>query len=257
MSLTGMILKYAAPVPKIESFERYLFIGPHPDDIEIGAGAAAARLRAMGKQVSFVICTDGRYGLENAPAGTTSQELIEIRRQEAIASAAVLGVSDVTFLDFSDGGFYDPEDLFAALAKTAGEKKPDIIFAPDPSVTSECHTDHLNAGTAARKLAFFAPFEGIMKQYGAESAPVKAIAYYMTAKPNRFIASAPYLSLQHEAVFGCHKSQFPDGCDDITSISLYLKLRAYDFGIRSLKGKAEGFRVLGRTHMHCLPEAGS
>ena len=39
-------------------------------------------------------------------------------------------------------------------------------------------------------------------------------------------------------------------------MALYLKLRAADFGLRSLSGKAEGFRVLGRTQMHCLPEAG-
>ena len=257
MSLTKIILKYAAPVPKIESFQRYLFVGPHPDDIEIGAGGAIAALRKMGKEISFVICTDGRYGMEHAPSGTTPEELIEIRKQESIASAKVLGVSDVTFLGYSDGGFYDYGELLASLAKVIGEKKPDIIFAPDPAVTSECHIDHLNAGSAARQLAFFAPFADIMKQYGAESAPVQAVAYYMTAKPNRFLPVGPYLSQQLYSVFGCHKSQFPDGCDDISSISLYLKLRAYDFGIRSMKGKAEGFRVLGRTQMHCLPEAGN
>ncbi len=257
MSLTKAVLKFAAPVPKIESFERYLFVGPHPDDIEIGAGATIAALRKMGKEVSFVICTDGRYGLDYAPEGTTPQDLIEIRKQEAIASAAVLGVSDVTFLGFSDGGFYDPKDLVSALAKVIGEKKPEILFAPDPSVTSECHIDHLNAGTAARQLAFLAPFAEIMKQYGAECAPVKAIAFYMTAKPNRFVHTGPYLKQQSEAIFGCHKSQFPEGCGDISSISLYLKLRSFDFGIRSFKGKAEGFRVLGRTQMHCLPEAGN
>ena len=46
------------------------------------------------------------------------------------------------------------------------------------------------------------------------------------------------------------------GCGDAQSIPLYLKLRSIDFGIRSLKGCAEGFRVLGVTQMHCLPEAG-
>ena len=44
MSLTSLIIKFAAPLPDIESFERFLFIGPHPDDIEIGAGATAAKL---------------------------------------------------------------------------------------------------------------------------------------------------------------------------------------------------------------------
>ena len=45
-------------------------------------------------------------------------------------------------------------------------------------------------------------------------------------------------------------------CADAKSISLYLRLRSADFGLRALCGAAEGFRVLGRTQMHCLPEAG-
>ena len=36
----------------------------------------------------------------------------------------------------------------------------------------------------------------------------------------------------------------------------YLKLRSIDAWIRSLKGRAEGFRVLGPLHMHCCAEAG-
>ena len=52
MSLTSLALRFAAPPPKIEDYERYLFLGPHPDDIEIGAGATAARLAAAGKQVT-------------------------------------------------------------------------------------------------------------------------------------------------------------------------------------------------------------
>ena len=62
MGLTKLVLKFAVPVPKVESFERYLFIGPHPDDIEIGAGATAAKLAAMGKEVCFLVCLDGRFG---------------------------------------------------------------------------------------------------------------------------------------------------------------------------------------------------
>ena len=38
MSLLKMILKAAVPIPQLEAFERVLFVGPHPDDIEIGAG---------------------------------------------------------------------------------------------------------------------------------------------------------------------------------------------------------------------------
>ena len=42
MSITKLALKFALPLPQLESYQRFLFIGPHPDDIEIGAGATAA-----------------------------------------------------------------------------------------------------------------------------------------------------------------------------------------------------------------------
>ncbi|MBR3137292.1 MAG: PIG-L family deacetylase [Clostridia bacterium] len=255
MSLTRLVLRFAAPVPQVESFQRYLFVGPHPDDIEIGAGATAAKLTAAGKQVTFLVCTDGRFGLEHAPKGTTTETLAKLRQAEARASAQALGVTDVRFLDFSDGGFYDFETLVKAMAQIVGDVQPELIFAPDPGVTSECHIDHRNAGEAAKRLAFFAPFPEVMAQYGAAPAPVQALAFYMTAKPNRFVRTNGLLHQQLDAIL-CHRTQFPQDSEAFKSLSLYLKLRSVDFGLRSLKGRAEGFRVLGQTHMHCLPEAG-
>ena len=256
MSLTSLALRFAAPPPKIEQFDRILFLGPHPDDIEIGAGATAAKLAAAGKAVTFLICMDGRYGLEHAPAGMTSEQLVGLRRAEAIASAKALGVEDVRFLDLCDGGFYDFDELLRGAARVAGELKPQLIFAPDPDVTSECHVDHRRVGECAKRLGFFAPFAEIMARWGAESAPVEALAFYMTAKPNRFVETRGLLPRQTEAIFSCHQSQFPRGCAEAKSIALYLRLRSADFGLRALCGAAEGFRVLGRTQMHCLPEAG-
>lgn len=251
------ILKLAVPVPKIETYQRFLFVGPHPDDIEIGAGATAAKLSAMGKDICFLICMDGRFGDSNAPEGIRGEKLVALRKQEAIASAAMLGVKDVRFLDLCDGGFYDQKDLVEGIARIVGEFRPDVILAPDPDVTSECHADHLNVGRAAKQVAYFAPYSGIMAGYGAKAAPVQALALFMTAKPNRFVNTRGYLKLQLRSVFGCHLSQFPEGCADAKSIPLYLKLRAIHFGLRSGKGCAEGFRVLGVTHMHCFPEAGN
>ena len=79
MSLTRIALKFAAPLPRLESFDRYLFIGPHTDDIEIGAGATVSRLTSLGKQVAFLICTDGRFGDENT--SLRCDELVQARRQ--------------------------------------------------------------------------------------------------------------------------------------------------------------------------------
>ena len=256
MSLVKMILKAAVPIPKIEEFQRFLFVGPHPDDIEIGAGATAAKLAAMGKEICFLVCLDGRFGDGSAPEGIRGDRLVEVRKQEAVASAAMLGVTDVRFLDLSDGGFYDQADLIRGIAQVVGDFQPDVLLAPDPDVTSECHADHRNVGAAVRQIACFAPYPGIMAGYGAKAAPVKALAYYMTAKPNRFVGTRGYLQLQLNSIFQCHRSQFPEGSAEGSAIQLYLKLRSVDFGLRSGKFCAEGFRVLGPTHMHCLPEAG-
>ena len=266
MGITKTVLKLAAPLPAIEKYDRYLFVGPHPDDIEIGAGATAVKLASMGKTVCFLIVTDGRYGDGHLWEGVSEEEVIRIRKEESLGSANYLGVTDVRFLDFSDGGFYEEKDMCRAIAQVIGDFKPQVIFAPDPCVSSECHVDHLNVGNVIRRLAYVAPYQGIMKGYGADIAPVEALAYYMTAKPTRFVGTTGFFKRQCRSILRFHKSQFFDlssgyetkvsGKGDFATIELYLRLRALDFGLRSGHLMAEGFRVLGRTHMHCLPEAG-
>ena len=248
MSLIKTILKYAAPAPQIGEFQRYLFIGPHPDDIEIGCGATACKLASEQKDICFLICIDGRYGTANMSIGP--EEMAEVRKKEAGLSASYLGIDDVRFLDLCDGGFYEYKDLVAGIQKVIGEFKPDIIFCPDPDVTSECHIDHLNVGKAVKTCAYLAPYKNITANYGADSSDVKAIAFYYTAKPNRFVDVRGQLERQIESIFGFHKSQFPEGCDDAKTIPTYIKLKYYFYAGR------EGFRCLGRTQMHCFPEGG-
>ncbi len=256
MGITKLALKFAAPFPKVDSFERYLFVGPHPDDIEIGAGATVAALAAQGKSICFLICTDGRYGTINLKEEISEEELIQIRRDEALRSAATLGVKDVRFLDFCDGGFYEQNELIKKIAGVISSFQPDIIFAPDPAPISECHADHLNVGKAVQSLAINACLPGIMKKLGTEPCPLKALAFYMTAKPNAYMKTTGYFNKQIAALFDNHLSQYPEGCPDRDAIRLYLKLRAKDFGLRSFHITAEGFRMLATIHMHCLPEAG-
>lgn len=255
MSLTRLALRFAAPLPKLTGHDRYLFIGPHPDDIEIGAGASAARFAAEGRTVRFVVCIDGRYGTEFLDSGMTPEELAGVREEEAKKSAACLGVNDVRFLRFEDGGFYDPEALYRAVAAEIADFQPDVVFTVDPSPVSECHIDHLNVGRAVSRAVIFAYNKGIMDRLGLKTANVTALAFFMTAKPTRFIGTADFVKQQFSAIFGCHLSQFPKGSEAARSLQAYLTLRSADFGLRSLLGKAEGFRVLGQTEMHCLPEA--
>ena len=260
MGLTRFAIDIAAKNEKIESFDSYLFIGPHPDDIEIGAGATISKLIKLGKKVTFLICTDGRYGKENIGRPISCEELIEIRHQECLDSAKYLGVEDIRFLNLSDGNQYSYRELLEGIAKAINDVKPDIVFAPDPDVPSECHADHLNVGKAAKELANFANYGEIFEKYLPqgetlnEGINVKAIALFMTAKPNKFVRTYGHFHRQIEALY-LHSSQYPKGHPATKSVVLYLKLRATEFGLLRFSIPSEGFRMMNRTRMHCLPEA--
>lgn len=145
--------------------------------------------------------------------------------------------------------------LAAPVPKVESFKRG-LFIGPHPDVASECHIDHKRVGETAKKLAFLAPFEKIMKEYGAESAPVKAIAFYMTAKPNRYVKTTGFFNKQLDVLRHEFPSQYPQGNAALESVILYLKLRAHEYGLRRFACTAERFRVLGTTQMHCLPEAG-
>jgi len=245
------ILKHVAPLPKLGSFERYLFIGPHPDDIEVACAPTIRALTQAGKHVSFVILTDGRMGTTDL--SLAGDPLVAVRQQESLASAKLLGVTDVTFLPFRDGGMYPLEEAACEIARQIVRIQPDAVFAPDPNVISECHIDHIKTGLAAKMSMNMAPFESVMQSIGSSgSHGVKALAFYYTDKPNAYVPVKKYFSARAEAL-ACHKSQFDEKA--ISDICMYFKLRSIRLGLRKLRGMSDGYRALSATHMHCFPEA--
>lgn len=256
MSLASFAVNKVIPLKKIEDFETYLFVGPHADDIEIGAGATVSKLVSMGKKVSFLICTDGRYGDTNSK-GIVGQELIDIRKEEVLKAAGVLGVTDVHFLELIDGASYAREELERRIAEKFSEINPDIVFAPDPDSSSESHMDHLNVGEAVKKIGYFTTLEALMKEkHGLMSTNLQAVAFYMTTNVNRVVKvkKKDYLK-QQEAIFDCHTSQYPKDSGDSKALSLYLKIRSVQYGLKKMSLYGEGFRMLDIIRMHCIPEA--
>ena len=247
--LKSILLK-AVPVPKIDQFERYLFVGPHPDDIEVACGATVAKLVSLGKKVTFIVCTDGRIGALDETL--TSEQIVEIRRQEALASAKLLGVDDVVFLPFHDGGNYTSDELANALVPYILQTQPQMVFCPDHTVPSECHPDHLKTGQAVTKAVFLASWPKLTAQLDLEgSAPNINLAYYYTHKPNRYFGIKKFLKVHLDAI-ACHKSQFDE--NNLKVFKTYFGVRQLRFGLRSGKGRADGYRVLSPTHQHCFPE---
>lgn len=249
-------MKRIVPIPRILDNDAFAFIAPHPDDIEIACGGTIAKLTKLGKRVCIIIATDGRYGTQDTNANLS--ELVQTRQNEAIASAKLLGVSDVRFLGFSDGGDYDIKEMSNKIAIELATFKPDLIFTADNHVKSELHPDHLNTGKATETALLTCSFPHMMKNLGvSEVASPKGIAYYYTNKPNRYVNITKTFNTKLEAI-SQHISQFlydENAKKEFKLLSLYMKITAIRFGLRKFCRYAEAFRVLSILHTHCAPEA--
>ena len=245
------ILKKAVPLPKLTQFDRYLFVGPHPDDIEVACGGTVARLTRLGKQVTFVIATNGCVG--GVDASLTAEQLVAVRKQEALNSAKLLGVTDVRFLPYDDGGDYDQSALKRDVEQVILDMQPQVVFCPDYTVPSECHPDHINVGKVTTDAAFVASWDKLTARVGLQGSVAGLnLAYYYTHKPNRYVGVGKTFKLRREAV-AYHASQFTE--TDLANLNTYFTLREIRFGLRCGKRRAEGYRVLAPTHQHCFPEA--
>ena len=87
------------PTPMPSDWQRALVIAAHPDDIEYGLAAAVAVWTAAGKEVHYLLATRGEAGM----AGVPPEEAGPLREEEERRSAAVVGVTEVEFLDHRDG----------------------------------------------------------------------------------------------------------------------------------------------------------
>jgi len=246
------------PVPKLLNYERYCFVAPHPDDIELGAGGTVARLKALGKHVTFVIATDGRYG--GTSPDMAPEEVVRIRVEETKAAAAHLGVDEVVMLGFCESGWYGHSEMKKAIALALAKAEPDLIFTADHLIPTELHPDHLNVGKAVSDVFIHLNNYHYMKDLGgtASKREVAGIAYFTTHKPNRYVKTTKYFKLQTEAL-AMHKSQMYAYGKDKTLADMFKLLifvRGFRYGLRRFGGLAEGFRVLAMHQAHGAPEFG-
>ena len=239
------------PMPKLFNCKKVLFVGPHPDDIEIGCGGTVAELVARGIEVVFVICADDRYSVLEDDYDI--EELKTLRANEAIASAKVLGVTDVRFLGYADGGLYPIEDLTRDLALQYADIGADIIFIPDPHMRDEFHLDHIKVGYAGCAALFTGGRLRQVRDMGGHGfSDHIAAALYYTSKPNYYVKiSKQSMEKKLEATY-CHESQMFG--DEKRLITLYTKFRAIRFGLRRCCRYAEGYRMLARSFHHVVTE---
>ncbi len=126
----------------VEQLGTILSVWAHPDDETYLAGGLMAAARDNGQRVVCVSATDGEHGTPD-PATWSPERLGRVRRWEAAAAMAVLGVDDHRFLGLPDGALDRHEDRGHALAgQLVDDVRPDTIvtFGGD-GITF--HPDHI------------------------------------------------------------------------------------------------------------------
>jgi LmbE family N-acetylglucosaminyl deacetylase len=119
-----------------------LSVWAHPDDETYLAGAVMASARDRGQRVVCVAATAGEHGTPD-PVTWPPARLGRIRRWEASAAMAVLGVAEHAVLGLPDGVLVDHEVTGLAWAGSLlDDVRPDTVltFGPD-GITY--HPDHI------------------------------------------------------------------------------------------------------------------
>jgi LmbE family N-acetylglucosaminyl deacetylase len=131
--------------------ERALVVTAHPDDVDFGAGGTIAQWTRSGIEVTYCIITDGDAG--GFDPDIPRSEIPRIRRDEQIAAAAVLGVSDVRYLGYRDGYLTASHDVRRDISRVIRQVRPERMLIQSPERNWEripaSHPDHLAAGEAA------------------------------------------------------------------------------------------------------------
>lgn len=113
----------------------------HPDDEVFGPGGTLATFAKEGRDVYVICVTNGEAG-QNVSKKTNP--LKDIRQEEVLESAKVLGIKKVFFFDFKDGDLSN--NLYHEIAEKVEnlleEIKPEIILTLEPRGVSG-HIDHI------------------------------------------------------------------------------------------------------------------
>ena len=121
----------------------------HPDDESLGFGGTLAKYAAEGVEVFLVTATRGDGGRYHGHRPGDSQHpgagpLAEIRETELRAAAAVLGVRQVSLLDYQDQQLdsAEPGAAISSIADHIRRIQPDVVvtFGPDGAYG---HPDHI------------------------------------------------------------------------------------------------------------------
>ena len=129
-----------------------LVVTPHPDDAEFGVAGTVARWTKQGKQVVYVVCTNGDKGTSDPDV--KPDELAKIRQNEQRAAAEVLGVREVVFLENPDQGLEDTPEFRKQIVRMIRRYRPETVVTADPYRRYIWHRDHRITGQVTIDAVF-------------------------------------------------------------------------------------------------------
>jgi LmbE family N-acetylglucosaminyl deacetylase len=185
-----------------------LVITPHPDDAEYGVAGTVVKWTRDGKEVIYVVCTNGNKG-SNDPE-MKPEKLAEIREQEQLAAAKLLGVNEVIFLRHEDQALEDTPEFRKEIVRLIRTYRPEVIVTSDPYRRYIWHRDHRITGRVVLDAVF--PYARDRLAYpdlieqGLEPHKVKEVLLWAAEEPNYFSDITDSYEIKMAALH-CHHSQ--------------------------------------------------
>ena len=188
-----------------------MVVAPHPDDAEFGVAGTVARWTAEGKNVIYVVCTNGDKGTSDT--NMKPQELARIREREQLAAAKLLGVSEVIFLRYADQTLEDTPEFRKKLVRLIRMYRPETVVTAAPYRGYLWHRDHRITSRVTLDAIFpyardFLAYPDLLEQ-GFQPHKVKEVLLWGADDLNYRCDITDTFDIKIAALL-CHKSQISD-----------------------------------------------
>ncbi len=126
-----------------------LCVFAHPDDESFGPAGTIARYASQGVPVSLLTFTRGQQGARPKPLDS-AEAVGLLREHELRAAVAVLGIRELTLLDYMDGQLdqADPDELAGHVVRQLDDTRADTVITFGPLGVTR-HGDHIATHHAA------------------------------------------------------------------------------------------------------------
>ena len=192
---------------------RVMVITAHPDDSEFGAGGTVAKLVREGREVTYVVVTNGNKG--SSDRSMTPERLARIREEEQRNAARTLGVARVELLGYEDCEVEDTRDLRRDVAREIRRWRPELVICQSPARTynlGASHRDHRTVGGVALDCVYplardHMAFSELLPAF--EPHKVREVYVMQWENAQLVVDISDVMDLKIKAL-ACHASQFSD-----------------------------------------------